>query len=107
MKRGAASSPVALSGVEGKAGDAADGLSRPEGGGAEGRASAGVGLAARPQARLRDAPRRRRRGPARRPDDARARRHRDDGDLHARLAGADPARLRPDASPRLTAAVPL
>ena len=45
-------------------------------------------LAPRPAALLRDAPRRRRGRPEGRPDDAGAREHRDDGDLHPRLEGA-------------------
>ncbi len=43
--------------------------------------------AARPAARLRDAPARARRRPAGAPDDARPRRHRDDPDLHAASRG--------------------
>ena len=50
--------------------------------------------APRPAPLVRDAPARARGRPARPPDDARARRHRDDPDLHAGLAGAAAPGLR-------------
>ena len=63
--------PDPLRRVDGAPGHPADGLPRAEGGGSPGGAPGGVGLAPRPPARLRDSPRRPRRGPPGGPDDAR------------------------------------